>query len=198
MPTEIEAKFLDINHDDVREKLKKLGAVLEHPMRLMRRTMFDFPDKRFKAAHKRLRIRDEEHQLTVTFKQRGKTDYAEELETTIGSYKNMEQILNAVGLDSFSYQESKRETWKYKNVEVVLDQWPWLNDYIEIEGPDEQSIKEAAQELGFDWDNAKFGSVDTAYRIQYPGMKRSESIGEVPEVRFDLPLPEYLKKRMKK
>lgn len=198
MPTEIEAKFLDVDHDDVRNNLKQLGAVLEHPMRLMRRTMFDFPDKRFKKAHQQLRIRDEEHQLTITFKQRGKTDYREEVETTIGSYPKMEKILNAIGLESFSYQESKRETWKYKNVEVVLDKWPWLDDYIEIEGPDEQSIKTAAKDLGFEWTDAKFGSVDTAYRIQYPGMVRSDSIGEVAEVRFDLPLPDYLKKRMKK
>ena len=41
MNTEIEAKFLNVNFDEIREKLTKLGAICEQPMRLMRRYTFD-------------------------------------------------------------------------------------------------------------------------------------------------------------
>jgi len=55
----------------------------------------------------------------------------------------------------------------------------------------------AAEKLGFSWHEAEFGSVDTAYRKQYPGMTKQESIGDLREVRFGTPLPEYLKDRQK-
>lgn len=195
MPTEIEAKFLNIDIDDVRRKLKAAGAQVEHPMRLMRRDQFDHADERYKKGHysERLRIRDEGDKLTMTYKKSSPdSNYAHELETTIGSYNETKNLLEAVGLHSFSYQESKRETWHLDDVEVVIDEWPWVNPYIEIEGPSEKSIQTAAAKLGFDWSDAKYGSVDTAYMAQYPKMTKQDSIGDVAEVKFGLPVPQYL------
>lgn len=198
MQTEIEVKFLDVDHDNVRDKLKSIGAVCEQPMRLMRRAMFDYPDDRFqKNDHsRRLRVRDEGDKTTVTYKQKNSTSYVYEIETTVGSYDEMVKIFEAIGLKTFSKQESKRETWHYKNTEVVLDEWPWLNSYIEIEGKSEEDIQAVAKQLGFDWDEAYFGSVDTAYRNQYSKMSKSDSIGDIEDVRFGLPLPSYLKERL--
>lgn len=200
MQREIEAKFLNIDHSQLRTKLQKLGAKCEHPMRLMRRVMFDYPDHRFQKNNQqqRLRVRDEGDKVTITYKAKNKTDYSHEIETTVGSYNDMVNILEAIGLTTYSFQESKRETWQYKDVEVVLDEWPWLDTYIEIEGPSEEAIKSVAIDLGYNWNDAKFGSVDTAYYAQYPGMKNTESIGDLPEVKFNLPVPEYLKKRLTK
>lgn len=200
MQPEIEAKFLDVDHEIVRTKLENLGATCEHPMRLMRRTLFDYPDSRFQKENQkqRLRIRDEGDKVMVNFKSNNETNYVDEIETTIGSFETMAKLFEAIGLVSYSFQESKRETWHYKDVEVVLDEWPWLNTYIEIEGPNESAIRDAAEELGFDWQDAKFGSVDTAYRHQYLGMTNAESIGDLAEVRFNLPLPDYLLDRQVK
>jgi adenylate cyclase class 2 len=199
MPTEIEAKFLKVDVDDIRARLKTAGAKLEHPMRLMRRDQFDHADERYKKGNfsERLRIRDEGNKLTMTYKRkRPGSEYPIELETTIGSYETTKQLLTAVGLHSFSYQESRRETWRLDDVEVVIDEWPWLDPYIEIEGSSEENIKAMATKLGFNWDDAAYGSVDTAYIAQYPKMTKQDSIGYVSEVRFDMPLPDYLKERM--
>jgi adenylate cyclase class 2 len=199
MPTEIEAKFLNIDIEDIRAKLKAAGAKLEQPMRLMRRDLFDYSDKRYKQNNnvERLRIRDEGNKLTITYKNAGSdSQYAHEIETTIGSYENMKALLLAIGLHTFSYQESKRETWQLDDVEVVIDEWPWLNPYIEIEGPSEKAIQTATAKLGFRWEDAGFGSVDTAYKAQYPKMTERDSIGDVPEVKFDAPQPDYLKERL--
>lgn len=199
MRQEIECKFLNVSHDDIRSKLRALGAELVTPMRLMHRTMFDYPDRRFqeKTPKQRLRIRDEDDKVTITYK-RSNGNYPYEAETTIGSYEEMEKILIAVGLENYSYQESKRETWYYNETEIELDEWPWIKPYIEIEGKSEESIKETAKKLGFDWADAKFGSVDTVYMDQFPGMTVDESVGDLPEVRFDMPIPDYFKKRQKK
>jgi len=199
MPTEIEAKFLRINPDELRARLLAANAVCEHPMRLMRRDLFDHTDARYRKGQnaERLRIRDEADKVTMTYKKSSPASkYVAEIETTIGSYEAAKQLLTATGLHSFSYQESKRETWHLDDVEVVIDEWPWLKPYIEIEGPSEESIQAAASKLGFNWSDAQFGSVDTAYRNQYPKMTKEDSIGDVPEVRFDLPVPDFLKERM--
>ena len=199
MQQEIEVKFLNIDLAEVRANLRVIGAKCEHPMRLMRRVLFDYPDQRFqKNGHtRRLRVRDEGDKVTTTYKAKNESVYAHEIETTVGSFDDMVEIYKAIGLDAFSYQESKRETWKYKNVEIVIDEWPWLDPYIEIEGSDEVSIKEAAKELGFDWKDSKFGSTDTAYKHQYRGMKEDDLIGDFKEVRFDMPVPKFFKDRIK-
>lgn len=193
MQQEVEAKFLDINHDEVRDRLRQLGANLEKPMRLMRRVMLDYPDSRFqKSNHSRqLRVRDEGDKVTVTYKSRTDSQYADETEFTADSFDVAVQLFENIGLQVYSFQESKRETWHLDDVEVVLDEWPWLNPYIEIEGPDESSIKSAAAKLGFDWTAAYFGTVDTAYKHQYPKIADDDSVGDLPEVRFDTPLPQY-------
>lgn len=197
MQKEVEVKFINTNHDEIRDKLKNLGAKLEHPMRLMRRVMLDHQDSRYQKSNQseRLRIRDEGDKVTITFKKSNESNYAYEAETTVGSFDDTLQLFEAIGFNVYSFQESKRETWQYEGVEIVLDEWPWLNPYIEIEGKTEKEIKSVAEKLGFNWQDAKYGSVDTAYRIQYPGMKRPDSIGDIPEVRFDKPLPEYFKVR---
>jgi hypothetical protein len=47
MQQEIEAKFLNVDHDEVRAKLLAKHAVCVHPMRLMRRELFDYSDRQF-------------------------------------------------------------------------------------------------------------------------------------------------------
>ena len=192
MAIEIEAKFLNVDHDVVRAKLQTAGAILEEPMRVMRRQLYDYPDRQLYAAnHGRVRIRDEGSSITMTFKSGGDGNYPKEFETTIGSFLAAAEILEAIGLVSFSVQESKRETWRLDNVEVVLDIWPWLNSYIEIEGPSEPAIQMAARKLGFDWATAAFGSVDTAYRVQYPRMSAKDTVGDISNLSFDGVMPQW-------
>ena len=197
MPSEIEAKFLEVNFEELRKRLKELGAICEQPMRLMRRVLFDYPDRRFQSNNQsqRLRVRDEGDKVAINYKAKNTSKYAYEVEAIVESFDDMSKLLKAIGLEPYSFQESKRETWKYEDVEVVLDIWPWLEPYIEIEGPSEQSIKKAAKDLGFSWEDARFGSVDTAYMNQYPGMKESESISDVGDVKFGKLLPKFLKDR---
>lgn len=198
MKPEIEAKFLNIEIETIREQLKEVGAHLERPMRLMRRHQFDHPDHRYIKNHnERLRVRDEGDKITVTYKnEESSTGYANEIETVVGSYDAMKELLLATGLIAYAYQETRRETWLLDGVEIVIDEWPWAKPYIEIEGPTEESIKIVASKLGFNWADAKYGSVDTVYAAQYPKWSSEDTIGNVTEVKFDAPLPDYLKARM--
>lgn len=194
---EIEAKFLNVDHDEVRAKLQAAGAHLEQPMRLMRRDLYDYADRRLQADnHGRLRVRDEGNKVTVTYKRGGDGEYSTEVEAVVDSYENMCKIFEAIGLEHFTHQESKRETWLLGDVEVVLDEWPWLNPYIEIEGPSEAAIMQASADLGFDWKDAKFGNVDVVYRAQYSGMTQDDAIAAIKELRFDGTMPAWLEERL--
>ena len=192
MNTEIEAKFLNVDHDDIRQRLSTLGAELEQPMRLMKRVTIDTPALKAKNAF--VRVRDQGDKVTLTYKQFDELSAtgAKEIEVTVSDFDKMVQFLKAVDLPYGSFQESKRETWKHGTTEIVLDEWPWLNPYIEIEGESEDTIKNVATQLGLTWEDAVFGDVMAAYRAQYPHLGIHDTVGNIPFVRFDDPLPELL------
>lgn len=192
MNTEYEVKFIGINPSDIAAKIKAAGGELLSPMRLMRRVVIDTPELKIKDAF--LRVRDEGDKTTLTYKQfQGQgIDGAKEMELTISDFETMVKILQALNLPYKSYQESKRETWELEKAEVVIDEWPWLNPYIEIEGESEEHVKNVANKLGLDWGEAVFGDVMAAYRIQYPHLASDFTIGNLKEVRFGSDLPQEL------
>lgn len=189
MKTEIEVKFINITIDTIQQRLLAAGAVCEQPMRLMRRALMETPDMAAKDAF--LRLRDEGNKVTLTYKQHLKTgiEAANEIETTVDDFDAAKALLEASGMIFHTYQESRRETWKLRDVEVVIDEWPWMPPYIEIEGDNEASIREAAATLGFSWDEAVFGGVDVVYRMLYPAMS-VRGVIDIPLVRFDDPVPQ--------
>ena len=191
MQTETEAKFLNIDVDKVQHQLTGLGAVCEQPMRLMRRAIIDHPTN--KDAF--VRVRDEGDKITLTYKQFDSLSVngAKEIETIVGDFENAVRIFEAAGMKVRSVQESKRETWKLNDVEIVLDEWPWLKPYMEIEGTDEAAIRRVAEQLGLSWSNAVFGDVMAAYRAEYPHLSESDTVGTLPYVRFSDPIPDMLK-----
>lgn len=196
MKTEFEAKFLHINHNDIRNKLKDLGATLKYPMRLMRRAIIENDELRNKDAF--LRVRDEGDKITLTYKQFNNlsVDGAKENEIVVSDFNNTVALLAEAGLPHRSMQESKRETWLYKNTEIVLDEWPWLDPYIEIEADSEENVKQVAILLGFKWKQAIFGDVMAAYRAQYPHLTNKDTVGNIPSVCFADPLPDLLNKKI--
>lgn len=193
MKTEFEAKFLNIDIDALRVKLKDLGAVCEQPMRLMRRVTID--NEQMKAKDAFLRVRDQGDKVTMTYKQFDELSAsgAKEIEVTVDSFDDTAELLKQAGLPFRSYQETKRESWKLGEAEVVLDQWPWLNPYAEVEAASEQEVKATATKLGFAWKDAVFGDVMSAYRAQYPHLSEKDTVGNIKEVMFDKPLPNLFK-----
>jgi len=195
MNTEIEAKFTDIEIDEIRTKLTNLGAILEQPMRLMRRVVIHSPEMTGLNAF--LRVRDEGYRTTITYKQfDGDTvDGAKEHEVEVSSFDEAISILSASGLKYDTYQESKRENWRIGDTEIMLDEWPWLKPYMEIEGESEEAIKKVADLLGFNWPDAVFGGVANVYKKQYPhiGDGGNRIINqEWPIIKFGDPMPALL------
>jgi adenylate cyclase class 2 len=192
MKSEVEVKFINRDHNAVRKRLLELGGTCEQPMRLMRRVTIETPYLQDKNAF--VRVRDEGRRVTMTYKQFDELsiDGAKEIEVTVGNFQDAISLLDAAGLSALSYQESKRETWLLSSAEVVLDEWPWLMPYIEIEADDEETVRAISVQLGFEWQDAVFGDVMSGYRIQYPHLTDKDTIGHIPEVKFEDPLPPLL------
>ncbi len=192
MNPEIEVKFVNVAIDDIRQRLQEAGAELEQPMRDMKRALIE--EEHHAAERSFIRIRDEGDKVTLCFKRRTLPDAettinsVHELETTVGDFDTTIKIFQEAGWDYITYQESRRETWRLGDVEVVIDEWPWIQPYIEIEGASEAAVKQAAAELGFDWADAVFGSVDVIYHRDYPAMT-VRGIIDIREVRFGDPVP---------
>ena len=200
MQTEIEVKFLDVNIDDIRERLKAAGGHLEHPMRDMRRALIE--EKHHAAENMFIRIRDEGDKVTLCLKKKTKSleestiDSTYEIETTVGDFGTTVELFKVAGWHYMTYQESRRETWMLGDVEVVIDEWPWIAPFIEIEGASEEAVRAGAKKLGFDWKNAVFGSVDVIYNDQFPDMT-VRGVIDIKEVRFGDDVPKEFGERKK-
>lgn len=195
MNTEIEAKFLNIDHDAMRVQLKALGATLERPNRLMRRVAIHNDEMHSKNAF--LRIRDEGYRVTITYKQFDDDTIlgAKEYEIIASSFDDAINIFKETGLVYDTYQESRRENWVLGDVEIMLDEWPWLNPYVEIEGKSEAAVQSVASQLGFNWSDAVFGGVAMVYLHQYPYIGeagRIEINRNWPIIKFEDPMPKLL------
>ncbi len=194
MGNEIEAQFLDINKDEVREKLAEIGAKLVKPEVLMRRVVFDIAPGRF------ARVRDEGGgKIVMTYKnvQDDKSIMGtKEVNITIDDYENGILLLKSCGLKEKASQESLRETWIYNDndeeIEICIDTWPWIPTFMEVEGPSEKSVWDTAKKLGLKKEKAKFGSVDTTYQYYY-GIEPDVINFHTPEISFEMEPPEWAK-----
>lgn len=197
MQAEIEAKFLQTDHDVVRAKLQELGAVRAQPMRLMRRKNFDYPDGKLQQNGGWVRVRDEGDKVTLAYKQldhRG-VDGTQEVSVTVSDFDQTCAFLDSIGLVMKSYQETRRESWQLKGAEIELDEWPWVPPYVEIEAEDETGLFAVANQLGFDSAQAVHGSVEVVYQHIYDVTE--EEVDSWQEILFGA-VPDWLESRRKR
>lgn len=196
MQQEIEAKFLRQDHNTIRDSLRKLGATCEVPMKLVRRTVFDYPDRRLKKQNSWIRLREElDGNIELMLKKVSANEIGETFEqpVNVNDYMYAKNFLLAIGLEIKAEEESKRELWKLGDIEIMLDEWPWVKPYIEIEADSEDKVKALAKDLGLKWSDAKFGSIIPVYTDEY-GITEEEFKKAEFTIKFDLPVPTKLKK----
>jgi adenylate cyclase, class 2 len=196
MQTELEAKFLNVDPDKLRELLKKNGANLVHPERLMRRRNFDFIDRRLYKIGGWVRVRDEGDKTTLSYKLtvNDTLEGTKELCVTVDDFDKASEFLLAVGMYQKSYQETKRERWDMDGIEVTIDTWPWIPTFVEIEGGSELRLKDVAAKLDLDWSSAMHGGVAPVV-CRYFDVTCDE-INEWENITF-VPVPDWLEIKRK-
>ncbi|MEU8351230.1 class IV adenylate cyclase [Streptomyces sp. NPDC048845] len=160
---EYEAKFLNIDVDAVRDQLRKAGAQRVFERTLLTRLIYENDAVRGKQW---LRLRDEGGRTTLTLKQVSDAttiNGTTEIEIEVDDLEKTAELLGALGLRQVRYQQNYREEWQHGDITYDLDTWPALPTFIEVEGPSEEAVRKAVADLGYDYEQARYGSIDLIY-----------------------------------
>ena len=160
MNQEIEAKFLEIKTDDLIKKLHDLEARDFGEKVLKEIIFYDKAGEWRKSGKSFVRIREDFDGIKMTYKHIDEpiSPVAEEIEFEISDVQKATALLERAGLEIARKQEKKRHKFKTGDVIIDIDTWPNAPTYVEVEGPSEESIKEVAERLGFDYQKAVFGT----------------------------------------
>lgn len=158
MALETELKMRVADHGAVRETLKSAGAkFVKREMEI--NTFLDTPDNALLKQGRGLRVRSAENLATherniiITHKgprKPGPMKIREETELRAQSYDDAVSLLGVLGFEIKLSFHKRRETWELGDCEVVLDELPTLGLFVEIEGPEEGSVKAIRDRLGLD------------------------------------------------
>ncbi|MBA4319540.1 MAG: class IV adenylate cyclase [Flavobacterium sp.] len=189
MEIEYEATFLDINKEKIREKLKEAGAKLVKPEFTQKRIVFNLP-KGHENRDAWLRVRDEQDKITMSYKEiNGKNiEEQKEINLVINNFKAGEEILKSIGCQRKSYQETKREIYELDGVEICIDEWPFLEPFVEVEGKSEKEVKAVSEKIGFDYSKALFCGTTLIYSMKY-NLPCEIIDNNIPRITFDMKNP---------
>ena len=185
---EYEAKFLDINHDELIKKIKILGAILVQPNTFYRRSVFSLCD--IKRGY--VRVRDEGDKTTLTSKIYKNPDYPEEFELEIkDGFEKGKAFLNSLNLNEKAYHETMREKWhlklsKKKNdiCEIAFDCVPGLPMYVEVECKTESNLNKAIKLLDLGKYEKRYGAYGKTF-VEYYGMAETEINNDIKSLTFE-------------
>ena len=156
---EIEVKFLEIDKEALIKKLHELGAKDFGDDFITEIVFYDKEGKWQFDEVKFVRLRKAKQGITLTFKHKEAhtATGTKEVEFTVDNFEKAKDFLEEVGLVLYRFQEKKRHKFLLDEVIVDIDTWPSVPTYVELEGPSEEAIKDAASILEFDWAKAEFG-----------------------------------------
>jgi len=188
MHTEIEIKLAVEAFDGVRRQLVAAGAVRIGCV-VETNWFFDRPDRSLAAGDQGLRIRTVDPvdgssgPAVLTYKgpaNAGPIKSRPELELTIADPDGARELLSAIGFVEILAYQKRRESWQCCSCSVELDELPNLDRFVEIEGPDRQTIVEARRRLGL----AEVTVADQSYLAMLLGYVEQQGLTS-PRVMLD-------------
>ena len=132
MPIEHEIKILDINIEEIRQRLKTLWAVFINTKNFRRYVYDIYPP----IYEKRIRLRTDGKQTTLSVKHiiNSQTiDGTQEREITVDDFDKTNELLNQLWYTAKSYQENYRESYTLDGCNIEIDRRPYIPPYLEIE-----------------------------------------------------------------
>ena len=151
---EIEVKFLVTNLAQIEARLQSLGARLTQPRVHEVNLRLDTPDLALTKSQQVLRLRQDDH-ARLTYKgpgvDQGGVRLRQEIEFIVSDFEASRRLFAALGYQVAMMYEKYRRIYDLDDVHVTLDEMPY-GDFIEIEGPQPESIRLASQRLNLVWE----------------------------------------------
>ncbi len=185
MKTEIEARILEIDVQDIKDKLVGLGSEFKGDW-LQLRNIYDFNPVRKNSW---IRLRTNGKQTTLTIKEIGDASISgtKECEIEVSSFEQTNEILNRLGYNPRSVQENRRIRYVLDDVEIDIDIWPMIPPYVEFEADSEEKILEVCHKLGIDTSKLVTIGVSDIYK-QY-----GHNIESIPTLKLEVERKETYK-----
>ena len=158
MNEELELRILDVNINEVIEKLESINAKKVGSWYYKR---YIYDTKPY-DNNKWIRLRTNGIETTLTYKEYNNEsiDGVKELEIVVSNLDNTIKMLEVLGYMPRSIQENKRIRYMYEGVEIDIDTWPHLTPYIEVEGSTKEEVEKIIDIL------KPLGSKVTALNVQ--------------------------------
>lgn len=118
-----------------------------------------------------IRLRQTGEETTITIKkiinnnEEYQMDNVQEVEIPVPNIKIGKELLENLGYYPTNHQRKMRIAYNYKNTEVVIDKWPKIEPYVEIEGKSKEEICSVIKDLGFKVEDMKVMNTETVYEL---------------------------------
>ncbi len=157
MDIEIEAKMRLSDRAGMIKRLERAGARRVGRLKEVN-IYFDTAAGDLKSADQGLRVRrvqeqDGSEHATITHKGPrafGRLKSRAEREVDVSDARRAADLLGALGYFPVLTFEKRRERWELDGCRVELDTLPLLGDFIEIEGPDDETVLAVRKKLGLE------------------------------------------------
>jgi predicted adenylyl cyclase CyaB len=136
MPLEYEYSFYNFNKKDILTKIKSLNFKHKGTY-LFKVQLFVHPHN---SKNTYIRVRDEGHRITMTYKLLSDSSFSDETEIIIDDFDSAVKLLENLGCVKKYYYEKIREIWNNKTVEIVFDTNPGNINRMEVEANSKKEL----------------------------------------------------------
>lgn len=186
---EFEVTIPEIGIEEARRRLRECGAEPRRAMHLQKNIMFRLPPGR-EIAGGWIRVREEAERVTMSLKIVDGDGIADQREYLFmaENVKDACEFLQKMGAEEKARSEKRREIWILAGCEVAIDEWPFLEPLMEVEGRSEAAVKATVELLGFEYGKCRVCAVDKLYSEKY-GVPEDIVDNHTPLLIFDMPNP---------
>jgi adenylate cyclase class 2 len=169
---ETEIKILGINEDEVEAKLLELGAEKTFDG-LLKVRYLDTSDNEIKNRGELLRIRDFTGDFVeICFKSNKREENGckvyDEVHLKADDFDEATKMFDKLGFKVSTYYEKKRKVFKLDNAEIVIDKYPEIEPFVEIEAEDSEKIEELINKLDLQDKERSLETINGLLKSRYP------------------------------
>jgi adenylate cyclase class 2 len=166
MKPENELRILDISPETWIKKLEVVGAKCQGSF-YQTRYVYNFTPHR-EGYWIRLRFDGQATMLTIKDIKKQSIDGTKELEVKVSDFEKTNLILEKLGYKASRFEENFRIKFKLGTTEVVLDKWPMIPFFMEIESKkSKEDVYKSLNILGIDENDVTFKGIKTLYKEEY-------------------------------